>query len=135
MNKHLAAYAATTAALLMLDGLWLGLVAKPLYQQGIGHLMAEQPRWSAAAAFYLLYPLGVLVFVLAGTVAGAGWGKTLGMAALFGFFCYATYDLSNLATLKAWPASLALLDIAWGSVLTLMCAAAGKWAMDRLGGS
>jgi len=130
MHKHLAAYAATALAMLVLDALWLGLIAAPLYQQGIGHLMAPQPRLGVAALFYLLYPLGIVIFAVAARPAGA-WRPTLLAGALFGFFAYATYDLTNLATLKGWPLWLSVIDIAWGCLVSAASAAAGRWAMDR----
>ena len=131
MRKTLLAYAATVTALLVLDAVWLGLVAQPLYQQNIGHLMAEQPRWAAAVAFYLVYPLGLMRFALLPHRSDRAMGPTLSAAALFGFFAYATYDLSNLATLRDWPVGLSLIDIAWGSVVSMASAAAGKLALDR----
>jgi uncharacterized membrane protein len=130
LASYAAAYTAALLAMALLDGLWLGLIAKPLYQQGIGHLMAESPNLWAAALFYLLFPLGLLVFaVQPGAVPTRAWGETLGAAAMFGFFTYATYDLSNLATLKAWPVGLALVDVAWGCAISTASAAAAKLAV------
>ncbi|QTN21102.1 DUF2177 family protein [Rhizobacter sp. AJA081-3] len=131
MTKYVAAYAATALVMLVLDAIWLGLIAAPLYQQGIGHLMAPQPRLGVAAIFYLLYPLGIVIFAVAARPAGA-WQPTLLAGALFGFFAYATYDLTNLATLKGWPIGLSLVDVAWGSAVSAVSAGAGRWAMDRL---
>ena len=130
MNKLLLAYAATAAAMLALDMLWLGVIAKPLYQQGIGHLMAEKPVIPIAALFYALYPVGLMIFAVA-PHAAAEWHRGLLAGALFGFFAYATYDLTNLATLKNWPLGLALLDIAWGSAVSAVAAAAGRAAYVR----
>ena len=129
MNKTLAGYAAVLVVMLALDMLWLGVVAKAMYQQAIGHLMAEQPNLAAAAAFYLVYPAGLLVFVLAPQANQASWGRTLGLGALFGLCAYATYDLSNLATLKDWPLHLALVDMGWGAAISAVAAGAGKAAM------
>ncbi len=127
MQKTLLAYAATTLVMVAIDLVWLGVIAKPLYQQGIGHLMAAEPKLGAAALFYLLYPVGLMVFaVLPG--ASPAWGDTALKAALFGFFAYATYDLTNLATLKEWPTSLALIDMAWGTAVSAVAALAGRWA-------
>jgi uncharacterized membrane protein len=128
MTRYLAAYAALAITMLVIDMLWLGVIAKPLYQAGIGHLMAEEPRLSAAALFYALYPLGLLIFGVLPFGADAGWTRPLLTAALFGFFAYATYDLTNLATLKGWPWSLAALDMAWGSLISAVSAAAGRVA-------
>jgi uncharacterized membrane protein len=126
MTKTIAAYAASAATLLLLDLLWLGLIAKPLYQQGLAHLMADQPNIAVAAAFYLLFPVGLMLFAVVPQAADPDWTKALGLAAAFGFFCYATYDLSNLATLRQWPLRLSLIDMAWGSAASAAAAAAGR---------
>ena len=131
MKKHLAAFAATALVLLMLDVLWIGGLAQSLYQEGIGHLMAEQPRLGVAALFYALYPIGLLVFVVAPRGVTDDWPATLLRGALFGLVAYATYDLTNLATLKGWPVGLAMLDMAWGCVASCAASAAGKRAFQR----
>ena len=131
MRNTLLAYAAAAAALLALDAVWLGIVAQPLYQRSIGHLMAEQPGWAAAATFYLVYPLGLMRFAVLPHRHDRAMGPTLSAAALFGFFAYATYNLSNLATLRDWPVGVSLIDIAWGTVVSTASAAAGKLALDR----
>jgi uncharacterized membrane protein len=113
-----------------LDLLWLGVLAKSMYSQGIGHLMADQPKLAAALLFYMLYAAGLIVFAVAPQASDPAWGKTLLMGALFGLVAYATYDLSNLATLRNWPVSLALVDMAWGAVLSAVSAGAGKAAMN-----
>ena len=130
MKQALAAYAGTVIVMVALDMLWLGLIAKPLYQAGIGHLMASQPRIGVAVLFYLLYALGVVIFAVAPQHQGSSWPATLTSAALFGFFAYATYDLTNLATLRDWPVRLSLIDIAWGMVVSTAAAAGGKAALD-----
>ena len=133
MKRQLAAYAGTLIMMVGLDLLWLGIIAKPLYQQGIGHLMADKPNVAVAVLFYALFALALVVFAVAplGTTGTApGWGRTVAMAALFGFFAYATYDLTNLATLKQWPIGLSLIDIAWGTCVSAASAAAGKALKD-----
>lgn len=130
MTTYLAAYAGTATVLVALDMLWLGVIAKPLYQQGIGHLMAAQPNAYVAVVFYLLYALGVVIFAVGPQHGGGSWAMTLTMAALFGFFAYATYDLTNLATLRDWPLHLSLIDMGWGTVVSVAAAAGGKWAFD-----
>ena len=131
MKKHLAAYAATALVLLMLDVLWIGGLAQSLYQEGIGHLMAEQPRLGVAALFYALYPIGLLVFVVAPRGVTDDWPATLLRGALFGLVAYATYDLTNLATLKGWPVGLAMLDMAWGCVASCGASSAGRLTFRR----
>lgn len=130
MNKYLAAYAGTAIVMVLLDMLWLGVIAKPIYQQGIGHLMADKPNVAVAMVFYALFALGIVIFAVAPQSGGAGWSTTLAMAALFGFFAYATYDLTNLATLRDWPLRLSLIDIAWGTAVSTASSAGGKAAMD-----
>lgn len=131
MTKYLAAYLATALVMIAIDLLWLGVIAKPLYQQGLGHLMAERPNLTAAAAFYVVYVAGLLVFAIVPQAADADWLRTAAAAAMFGFVAYATYDLSNLATLRDWPIGLSLIDMAWGAVLSAVAATAGRFAWDR----
>ena len=134
MTKYLAAYAAATLLMLTLDGLWLGLLAKDFYQQGLGYLMAESPRWGPALLFYGLYPLGLLVFAVLPTSQGmetAGLAPALWRGALFGLIAYATYDLSNLATLKDWPVWVSAVDIAWGAFASCLATLAARLAYDR----
>jgi uncharacterized membrane protein len=129
MTKYLVAYAVAAVVMIAIDLVWLGVIAKSLYRDGIGHLMTERPNIAAAVLFYLLFPVGTIIFAVAPNAASAEWTKTLIAGALFGFFTYATYDLTNLATLKGWPISLAAIDVAWGTLVTAVSAAAGKWAM------
>lgn len=132
MKRQLAAYIGTMVVMVGLDLLWLGVVAKPMYQQGIGHLMATKPNVPVAVLFYALFGLGLVVFAVLPAGPTPGWDKTFGMAALFGFFTYATYDLTNLATLKQWPVGLSLVDMAWGTCVSAAAAAGGKVLSDWL---
>jgi len=140
MLSYLAAYAATAVVLLAVDVLWLGFIAKSFYRDGIGHLMADSPNLVAGGVFYLLYPVGIMLFAVAPAAlygglaapADAQWSRALLAGALFGFFAYATYDLSNLATLRDWPLRLALVDIVWGTALTAAAAVAGRWVLGRM---
>jgi len=132
MKRQLAAYAGTMIVMVGLDMLWLGVIAKPIYQSGIGHLMADQPDVPVAVLFYALYGLGLVVFAVLPAGPAPGWAKTVGMAALFGFFAYATYDLTNLATLKQWPIGLSVMDMAWGTCISAAAAGGGKALMDRV---
>jgi uncharacterized membrane protein len=128
MNKYLLAYLTAAVVMVALDMLWLGVLAKSMYQQAIGHLMADQPKVAAAVLFYALYAMGLLVFAVAPYAEDTGWGKTVVMGGLFGLIAYATYDLSNLATLKNWPVSLAVIDMAWGAALSAVTAGAARAA-------
>ena len=130
MKRQLAAYAGTMIVMVGLDMLWLGVIAKPIYQSGIGHLMADQPNVPVAVLFYVVYGLGLEVFAVLPAGPAPSWAKTVGMAALFGFFAYATYDLTNLATLKQWPIGLSVMDVTWGTCISAAAAGGGKALMD-----
>lgn len=130
MSKYFAAYAAAAVVMIVIDLIWLGVIAKPIYRDGIGHLMADGPNISAAVLFYLLFPVGLMIFAVVPNAASPEWMKTMIAGALFGMFAYATYDLTNLATLKGWPVGLAALDTAWGTLLSSVAAAGGKWAWN-----
>lgn len=132
MRKLLLPYLIMIASMVLLDVLWLGFLAKDIYADGIGHLMAAEPRFGPAIAFYLLYAVGLMVFALAPHGPRRSLRTTLALAALFGTVAYATYDLSNLATLRDWPLSVALIDIAWGCVASTVSVLAAKLCLDRL---
>ena len=100
-----------------LDMVWLGLVAKSFYARHIGFLMKSDVNWVAASLFYLLFIAGLVAFVIAPAVDKGSWVRALLFGALFGLITYATYDLTNLATLKNWPFVVTLVDMAWGMVL------------------
>ena len=125
-------YSLTLVILLALDALWLGVIAPSFYQAQIGFLMAASPNWSAAGAFYLLFVAGLVAFVIspgieAGTPSRAAW-----RGAFFGLIAYATYDLTNLATLERWPLLLTVVDMAWGASLCAATALLGVWAGRKL---
>ncbi|MEQ1536220.1 MAG: DUF2177 family protein [Burkholderiaceae bacterium] len=132
MQKLLVTYLTTTVVMVLIDLVWLGFIAKPMYQAGIGHLMAEKPNIAAAISFYALFPVGLMIFAILPESANAGWQRTALLGALFGFFTYATYDLTNLATLKNYPLQLALIDILWGSLVSAVAATAGKLVFNRI---
>lgn len=129
MTKYLLIWLICTALFLIADLVWLGMVAKSFYQRGIGHLMAENFRLTAAALFYAVYVIGIVYFGVSGAT---DWKAAAINGALFGFFCYATYDMTNYATLRDWPLSIAVVDIAWGTVLTAFTAGAGFTITKKL---
>ena len=102
---------------LIIDAVWLSLIAKNLYQKEIGFLMRDSVNWIAAAIFYLLFILGLTVFVIKPAVETGDWTVALTLGALFGLITYATYDLTNLATIDGWPVSVTIIDLAWGSFI------------------
>jgi len=102
---------------LAIDMAWLGLVAKNFYAKRIGFLMKTDINWTAAVLFYLLFIIGLVLFVIMPAVGKNSWVHALLFGALFGLIAYATYDLTNLATLKDWPLIITIVDLAWGAVL------------------
>jgi uncharacterized membrane protein len=100
-----------------IDMVWLGVVAKGFYRREIGSLMRSPVNWPAAIVFYLLFILGLVVFVVAPAMDRDSWVRALGYGALFGLITYATYDLTNLSTLRDWPVLLTVVDLIWGAVL------------------
>jgi len=97
--------------------LWLGLIARNFYSKEIGFLMKSNVNWFAAGAFYLLFTFGLVVFVISPALERGSWMYALMFGALFGLITYATYDLTNLATLKDWPLVVTIVDLLWGAVL------------------
>jgi uncharacterized membrane protein len=100
-----------------IDMVWLGLVAKGFYRRELGSLTRDRVQWPAALLFYLLFILGLVVFVVAPAVDDGSWLRALLYGALFGLIAYATYDLTNLATLRGWPLPVTVVDLVWGTVL------------------
>lgn len=124
-------YLLTVPVFFAIDMLWLGLVARRFYGENIGHLMAPSVNWPAALTFYLLFIVGIILFAVVPALRSGSLRTALAWGALFGFFTYATYDLTNLATLRDWPLKVAMADIAWGVVLCSTVAAVstllGRW--------
>ena len=128
-KKSVFAYLGTLLAFLVLDGLWLGVLMGPTYKSLLGPLMLDQPRLLPAVLFYLLYVVGCVVFVVLPSV---GWQRAARLGALLGLVAYGTYDLSNWATLQGWSAGLAVMDMAWGIVLTAACCTFGHLCAHRV---
>jgi uncharacterized membrane protein len=101
----------------VIDMVWLVLVAKNFYQKQIGFLMKPDINWFAAILFYLLFIGGLITFVISPALEKHSWIHALTYGALFGLITYATYDLTNLATIKDWPLAVTIVDLIWGSVL------------------
>ena len=112
-------YLITLPVFFAIDMVWLGLVAKDFYAKQLGHLMNPNVNWVAAIIFYLLFIAGLIVFVIGPALEKQSWMEALVLGAFFGLLTYATYDLTNLATLKNWPLLVTVIDLIWGSVLAL----------------
>src|SRR5512139_122980 len=131
MAFYIKLYFTTLIAFFAIDMLWLGLIARTFYREQLGFLLSPDTNWVAAIIFYLLFILGILVFVVLPGLEEDSLKATILRAALFGLVTYATYDLTNLATVKDWPLLVTVVDLAWGTVLSIAvsCAGffAGKW--------
>lgn len=116
--KFLQLYLVTLGAFFVIDMIWLGLVARKFYRDQLGFIMAPRVYWPAAIIFYLLFIVGLIFFVTYPSILRESGVFAFFAGAFFGLICYATYDLTNLATLKDWPLKVTLVDLAWGSVLS-----------------
>ena len=122
MNRYVVLYLATLIVLIPIDFLFLGLVAKGFFTSQVGDMLGEI-RLAPAILFYLLYVIGILVFVSG--QAGATWQSTLLYGGLFGFFCYATFELTSLSLLKHWTWPVVMVDVSWGTFVTAVSSTAG----------
>jgi len=130
-SKLIISYFLTTVVFFVIDMTWLGFIAKDLYRKYLGSFLSDTVNWTAAIIFYLLFIIGIFYFAILPAVEKNSLAKAVLSGALFGFFTYATYDLTNLATLKNWPLPVVFIDITWGAVLTAIVSTAGyyivKW--------
>ena len=110
-------YGVAFATFMIIDLVWLGVVARSFYQSQMGHLMKAQVNWVAAVAFYLVFVAGIVVLVVFPALDRQSLGQAALLGALFGLVTYAAYDLTNLATLEGFPVLVAVVDLAWGAVL------------------
>jgi uncharacterized membrane protein len=126
---YIKLYLLTLAAFLVIDMIWLGLVARTFYRKYLGYIMSPSPNWPAAILFYLLFIAGLLIFAVVPGLQGESMNKAVLLGALFGLFTYATYDLTNQATIKDWPVIITVVDMIWGMIL----AASVSWISFLLG--
>lgn len=125
MSQYLTAYLTTAFVFLALDAVWLGLAAKRFYFDRLGDLLLDKPRKGTAAAFYAIYVIGIVFFAVAPALQEGAASTALLYGALFGFFAYATYDMTNYATLRNWSLAVSLVDTLWGTCLTAIAAFLG----------
>ena len=129
--KYILHYLLTIPVFFAVDLIWLGLIGKPLYEKYIGHLMREDVNWKAAILFYLLFILGILIFSVYPALKLEKVSHAIIYGALFGFFTYMTYELTNMAVIKDWSWQIVPIDILWGTVLCSLVAGGsyyvGKW--------
>jgi uncharacterized membrane protein len=133
MKTFLKPYLLTLLPFILLDALWLGLVAPAFYRSQIGFIMAASPNWLAAILFYLLFIAGMMVFVTGPGIREGNLKQAALRGAFFGLVTYATYDLTNLATLEGWPLLMTVVDMAWGTFLGGITATAAVWLGRKTG--
>jgi uncharacterized membrane protein len=133
VNRFAVLYLVTLFVLVPLDLLFLGIVAKDFFTSQVGNMLGEI-KLAPAILFYLLYVAGILIFV--NGAAGTSWQSTLLYGALFGLFCYATFDLTSLSLLRHWSWPVAIVDVAWGAIVTAVASTAGllvaNWLMPKI---
>ena len=122
ISFYLKLYALTVPVFFVIDILWLGVVAKGFYRKKLSFILSSDVNWTAAVIFYMIYIAGILFFAVRPALASNSWREAALLGALFGFFTYATYDLTNLATIKDWPIAIVLIDILWGVCLCFLVA-------------
>lgn len=118
MNAFLIKLLVAGGVMGIIDAVWLGVIANKLYKSQLGALLLEKPNMVAAVLFYVIYVIGIVVFAVLPAVAAGEWKVALGLGALLGLVAYATYDLTNLATLKGFPVKIVIIDLIWGMALT-----------------
>lgn len=132
MLQYGIAYLATAAAFLGADYLWLNR-AMGFYRNSLGDLLAEKPNLAAAAAFYAIYFVGIVVFAVLPAARSDGWVAAVLLGGLLGLVAFATYDLTNLATLSRWPLVVVTVDLFWGTFVTALASLAGFVAIKTVG--
>ena len=125
-------YTVAFVTFIVIDLVWLGVVARSFYQNQMGHLMRAEVNWLAAIGFYLIFVGGIVLFVVIPAVERQSLGRAVLFGALFGLVTYAAYDLTNLATLEGFPLTVAVVDMAWGMVLCGTISAVTFLAATRL---
>ncbi|MEI6899959.1 MAG: DUF2177 family protein [Bacteroidota bacterium] len=133
LPKIIISYLLTTIVFFAIDMIWLGLVAKNIYQKYLGTLLSETVNWAAAIIFYLIFIVGIFIFVINPAVEKQSVVRAMMLGAIFGFIAYATYDLTNYATLKGFPLNIVFIDLAWGAVLTALVSTAGYYIVKFVG--
>ncbi len=131
MLRYLVAYIATAVVFLACDSIWLTR-AVGFYRNALGDLLADKPNLGAAAAFYPLYVLGIVVLVVMPATRNGGWPSAMFLGGMLGLVAYATYDLTNLATLSRWSIPVTVVDMAWGTILTAVSSVGGFFAVRMI---
>jgi uncharacterized membrane protein len=133
IKSIIISYVLTFIVFLMVDMLWIGVIARNLYQKLLGGFITDKVNWTAAFIFYFIYVAGISIFAIYPAVNKGSAVNAILMGALFGFFAYATYDLTNYATLKGWPLPIVFIDILWGAVVSAIVSFSGFHLVKWLG--
>jgi len=133
MPNFAIAYLSSALVFFAIDFVWLSTATRFLYKPQMGALLADSPNLPVAAAFYLVYLIGVTVFAILPAANANSWLMALGLGALLGLVAYGTYDFTNLATIRDWPVLVTIVDLAWGTFLTALAATAGFLAVRHWG--
>jgi uncharacterized membrane protein len=131
--KIIISYLLTMVVFFGIDMVWLGFVAKEMYRKYLGALLSDTVNWAAAILFYLIFIVGIFIFVILPAVEKQSVGRALVLGAVFGFIAYATYDLTNYATLTGFPLIIVIIDLTWGAVLTAAVSVAGYYIVRFVG--
>ncbi len=126
-------YLITLPVFFIIDMIWLGLIAKNFYAKHIGFLMKTNINWTSAIIFYLVFIAGLIIFVIMPSMEKNSWVMALLLGAFFGFVTYATYDLTNLATIRDWPLLVTIIDLIWGTVLASSVSVVSFFIASRIG--
>ncbi|MFZ9010515.1 MAG: DUF2177 family protein [Planctomycetota bacterium] len=132
ISRILLTYAVSVPVFFAVDMIWLGVIARGFYRKALEPLLTPNINWTAAIVFYFLFLVGILVFALLPGLKKQSFVYTVSMAALFGFIAYATYDLTNLATLRDWPLLMSMVDMLWGAFLSASTAGVTYLIMTRI---
>jgi uncharacterized membrane protein len=132
MKQYLVLYGLSLVIVGLLDFLWLGFLAKSFYAENLASLLAPDVKIFPAAVFYLVYPIGLVIFAMSPSVEAGDWARAALMGGLFGFFAYMTYDMTNWATLKGFPPIVALVDLAWGTSLSAVTSGGAVFFAKRI---
>jgi uncharacterized membrane protein len=116
--QFIKTYLITLPVFFAIDMIWLGFIARNFYREHIGKLLTDNVNWTAAIVFYLMFIAGLVIFVISPAIEKSSWAYAVIYGAMFGLITYATYDLTNLATLKDWSLTVVIADMIWGMILS-----------------
>jgi uncharacterized membrane protein len=129
---YLKLYLLTVPVFFIIDIVWLGVIARGFYRRQLDFVLSPEVNWVAAVVFYLIYIAGIIFFAVRPSLASGSLSDAALLGALFGFFTYATYDLTNMATIKDWPLKIVVVDILWGTCLCSIVAGLSLLIARRL---